>query len=190
MKAEGTACIAVPQEERCYAPYSGDLAPVLMVLNASLVIAHPDGTRTMPLSDFYLRDGIHSSVLQPEEIVVEVLLPHDSLSLQAKYRKLRARSAVDFPEAGVAVGVKRLSGEFVELRVALGALGPAPVVTIRTREALEGDSNRTIAAKLWKELKPSVLAVRNTMFPPSYRREMAKLFLEELIGDLLQQGVV
>ena len=34
MKADGDVCLVVPQKERCYAAYSGDLAPVLMRITA------------------------------------------------------------------------------------------------------------------------------------------------------------
>ena len=107
MKAEGEECIAVPQSKKCYAPISGDLAPVFLVLGAEFVTITTSGARVIPARSFYRNCGIDSNVLEPAEILVRVLLPDDAHELEARYLKLRPRSAMDFPEAGVAVAVKR-----------------------------------------------------------------------------------
>ncbi|HKS59174.1 MAG TPA: FAD binding domain-containing protein, partial [Thermoplasmata archaeon] len=49
LKADGDKCHVVPQKERCYATFSGDLAPPLMVLGAGVQVAGPSGRRTMGL---------------------------------------------------------------------------------------------------------------------------------------------
>lgn len=185
MKAEGKACIAVPQTERCYAPFSGDLAAVLLALNSEFVLASPEGRRTVRACEFYLNDGIHANVLANSEILVKVLLPEDAHDLTCSYRKLRPRSAVDFPEAGVAVAVKRDGDKPVELRVALTALGPAPSVRIWSAHEFQNMNAGELADICWKELSPDVLAVRNTSFSPTYRREMARLFIEQLLEEQL-----
>ncbi|MBZ0188221.1 MAG: FAD binding domain-containing protein [Candidatus Obscuribacterales bacterium] len=185
MKADGEACIAVPQNERCFAPFSGDMAPVLMALNADFVLAGPAGERAVSSCSFFLEDGIQSNVLKPAEILVRISLPADAKELDARYWKLRPRSAVDFPEAGVAVAVKRQAGSLQELRVALGALGPAPKVVHRNGPNVAGQSTQQLADSIWGELSPLVLAVRNTSFAPGYRREMTRLFLGRLLEELL-----
>ncbi|MBI4533477.1 MAG: FAD binding domain-containing protein [Candidatus Melainabacteria bacterium] len=186
MKAEGQECITVPQSKRCYAPISGDLAPVLLVLDARFVIAGPSGARVVAARDFYRTDGIYSNVLGPAEILVQVLLPDDVHEVTARYLKLRSRSAMDFPEAGVAVAVKRNEGIPVELRVALGALGPAPTLAVRQTGELSQCSTDELAERLWKEMSTDVFAVRNTSLQPGYRREMAQLFIRRLLKELLK----
>ncbi len=186
MKAEGEQCLAVPQPERCYAPFSGDLAPVLLALGAGFVLSGPSGERVVPAASFYLRDGIRANVLGDFELLARVTLPPDVRDYKASYLKLRPRSSIDFPEAGVAVAVKRSGkGKVVHLRVAIGALGPAPSVIALDTGEIASNSWQQLSEKVWKELSPSVLAVRNTSFTPTYRREMARLFVDRLLKELL-----
>ena len=43
LKADGDACLVVPQKEICYAAYSGDIAPVLLALDAAFALRGPGG---------------------------------------------------------------------------------------------------------------------------------------------------
>jgi 4-hydroxybenzoyl-CoA reductase subunit beta len=189
MKAGGVACLAVSQKDTCYAISSGDLIPVLLVLGAALNIAGPDGKRLVPMADFYLPDGIQANVLQPSEILTEVVLPDDVFELSAGYMKLRSRSAVDFSEASVAVAIRQNgrgdgSGDNAYCRIALGALGFRPLLLTLTAEGLDGQSTDEIAEGAWKTLSPDVYAVRNCSYGPGYRKFMAKVFLKKLLARL------
>lgn len=185
MKAEGEECIVVAQSEKCYAPFSGDLAPVLLVLGASFRVAGRTGERVIPGTEFFLPDGIEATVLGAGELLTEVLLPPDGETLEAKYLKLRPRSALDFPDAGVAVAVKRDGEALSELRVAFGALAPNPLFCLKTKDDLANHNIQTIAETIWKEIVPDVFAVRNSYFPPSYRKEISRHYLQLLLEELV-----
>jgi len=77
LKADGDRCHVVPQKERCYATFSGDLAPALMVLGAEVELAGPAGARRLSLADLYdaAGDGIRRTRLAPGEVLVGVRLP-------------------------------------------------------------------------------------------------------------------
>lgn len=190
MKAGGTTCLAVSQDESCYSISSGDLIPVMLVLGASFRIAGPDGERLVPAANFYLPDGIRANVLEPSELLTEVILPHDACELLAAYMKLGGRSAIDFPEAGVAVAVKRFSDEtnnceVAYCRIALGALGPSPLVLTLVGEELHGLSSDDLSEQIWKTLSPELFAIRNGNFRPGYRKTMAKEYLRTLLAKML-----
>ncbi|MFQ5737488.1 MAG: FAD binding domain-containing protein [Acidobacteriota bacterium] len=186
MKAEGEECIVVPQKEKCYAPSSGDLAPVFLVLGASFRIAGTGGEQVLPATRFFRPNGMEANVLQAGELLTEVILPRDAGMLEAKYLKLRLRSAMDFPEAGVAAAVKRDAKGVSELRVALGALAPNPLYCVKGRDELGDLDARELAQRIWEEVVPDVLAVRNSFFRPSYRKEMTRLYLRRILEELLQ----
>ncbi|HIN86318.1 MAG TPA: 4-hydroxybenzoyl-CoA reductase subunit beta, partial [Myxococcales bacterium] len=57
LKAEGDFCHVVPQKEICYATYSSDMGPGLMVLGAKIRLEGPNGTRDIPLTEFYVDEG-------------------------------------------------------------------------------------------------------------------------------------
>ena len=190
MKADGSGCLAVVQEESCYAISSGDLVPVMLALGASFRLAGPDGERLVPAAEFYLPDGIHANVLEPYELLTEIILPDDASELSAGYMKLGGRSAMDYPEAGVAVAVKRQTdgsnhGGVARCRVALGSLGPNPLVLTIAGGDLDGLSAYDLSERIWKMLSPETHPVRNGNFRPGYRKTQAKEYLRALLERLL-----
>ncbi|NNE44739.1 MAG: 4-hydroxybenzoyl-CoA reductase subunit beta, partial [Gemmatimonadetes bacterium] len=127
MKAESDECLVIPQKEICYAAYSGDLAPVLMVLGASVELASPDGRRTVDLREFYRGDGIEKNVLKPDEIIVAIRIPEEASTYRAGYRKLRVRDTLDYPEMGAAAAVSlNEDGSVRMLRCATTAVDVVP----------------------------------------------------------------
>ena len=94
-----------------------DLAPPLLALDAQVVIASPEGQRTVPLKDFYL--GPFWNVLKANEIVVDIHLPASSAS--QGFASVRRRKANDFAlaEAAVALAVDA-SGVCREARIGIG----------------------------------------------------------------------
>ena len=61
----GSDCRVIPnQNTLCVATYQGDIAPVLLVLGASVHLIGPSGERIMLLSDFYQLDGMKKNVLE------------------------------------------------------------------------------------------------------------------------------
>ena len=74
----GADCRVIPnQNELCVATYQGDIAPNLMVLDATVHLIGPNGVREMPIIDFYQLDGMTRNVLRPGEFMLKVTLPDD-----------------------------------------------------------------------------------------------------------------
>jgi len=203
LKAGGPACLAVSQDVSCYAISSGDLVPVMLVLDVTFRVVGPDGERHVSATDFYLPDGIASNSLESSEVLVEILLPEDVLDWTAGYRKLGTRSVVDFPEAAVAVAVKTGPGEKNEpivsrCRISVGALGPCPrEMEVRDEDLsdwLGGDGSdredrtRRLVDRVWKMLLKDVKSVRNATFRPGYRKNTAKEYLTILLEDVLRRS--
>jgi xanthine dehydrogenase YagS FAD-binding subunit len=78
----------------CYVVHPSDTAPALVALGARTRIAGPRGTRVVPLESFFVppeKDFTRETVLEPGEILTEVLVPSPPVGLRARRR--RARSA-------------------------------------------------------------------------------------------------
>jgi 4-hydroxybenzoyl-CoA reductase subunit beta len=187
LKAEGDRCHVVPQKERCYATFSGDLAPALMVHGAEVEVASTSGRRRIPVEAMYdaQGDGIRRHHLSPGELVTAVHLPAAVPPRRSVYRKLRVRPAFDFPELGVA-GAARFNGELVEeLRLAAGGLETYPrTFDSLTRPLLGGrlsdERIRSVAEELARQVRP----VHNTFLSPDYRRRMAGVFTRRVLEAL------
>lgn len=126
----------------CYIVHPSDTAPMLMAYEASVRILGPNGSRTVPLSKFYILPGEDvrkETILKANEIVTEILLPPPK-GMKSSYRKVRARQSWDFALAGVAL-VLGFRGEQVErARVVLGGAAPIPWRSREAEESITGKS--------------------------------------------------
>jgi 4-hydroxybenzoyl-CoA reductase subunit beta len=191
LKAEGSVCHVVPQRERCYATFSGDLAPILLVLGARVELVHPQGAREIPLNELYdpTGDGIRRTRLRPGELLVAVRVPPEGRTLRATYRKLRVRPAFDFPELGVAVALESEGERVRRLHVAIGGVETYPRLMDRETapvwgETLTPDRLRSLCESVSRAVRP----VHNTYFPPDYRKKMVGVFLRRAVEALGRAG--
>ncbi|MFQ5913571.1 MAG: FAD binding domain-containing protein [Nitrospinota bacterium] len=139
LKLEGDACFVVKGVRECYANYSGDTAPALMVLDAEVKIAGPGGLRTQSLNDLYTGDGKVPIALTAGEILVAARVPRPPPETGSAYRKYRLRDSVDFPLAGAAVAIRLdEGGACIDAKVALTAVGCRPERSPKVEEALLG----------------------------------------------------
>jgi len=185
LKADGDRCHVVPQKETCYATFSGDLAPALLVHDAEVELAGPDGRRRIPLGGLYdlSGDGIRRLSTRPGELLVAVHLPKGAEGRRGRYLKLRVRPAYDFPELGVAVaGRWREDRRVDELRVAVGGAEPHPRRFDELTAPLDGqrldDARRR---ELAEEVSRRVRPVHNTFLPPDYRRRMVAVYVRRAL---------
>src|SRR5437667_3057527 len=128
IKKDGDLCHVAPGGTKCWAAFSGDTPPALLCLNAEIEIGSATGVHRIPLRDFYTGLGDNYRKLQPNELVTRVILPRSSAGHRGAYHKLRIRGSIDYPLAGVAVVMKRSNGHVEELRIAMTAVNPAPML--------------------------------------------------------------
>jgi aerobic carbon-monoxide dehydrogenase medium subunit len=119
----------------CNASPAGDTLPALIAYGAECRLIGPEGERRVPLENFFLGPG--RTVLQREELLVELHLPPQPPHTGALYIKHSPRSAMDISAVGVASVLTLEGGDSVchEVRIALGAVAPM-VMRARSAEAL------------------------------------------------------
>jgi len=184
LKHGGDVCHVAPHGKHCHAAFSGDLAPLLLVLDAAVEIFGPGGGRRVPLAALYADDGAHHLTLAPGEIVAAVRVPAQPARTRTGYRKARARGAIDFPLAGVAARVEMNEGRLGALRVALTGTNPRPFLLDGTG-ALAGQpvTDETLA-KLGKLVQKQVSPMRTTVTHSNYRRQVAAVLAQRLVRAL------
>ncbi len=105
---------------------AADSAPPLLAYGASAVVAAPEGEREVPLSGFF--EGPGRTVLQPGEILTEVVLPRPSNPTVSSFVKLGPRLAMAVSIVSAAICVTGDgSGAVARCRIALGAVAPTPI---------------------------------------------------------------
>lgn len=187
MKKDGDTCWVAPSSPRCWAVQSSDLVPVMVAVGARVVLAGPEGERTLPISALYHDDGMAFLTKRPEELLVRVEVPPLS-NARASYRKLRRRSSFDFPVLGVAAWAAfDGAGKVTAARIVLGAVGSFPKVVEEAGAALAGgtltDEEMEEASRRASKLaKP----LDNTDFTIGWRKDMAPVFVRRAVEGLRQ----
>lgn len=182
LKADGHDCLVVPQQSVCYATYSGDLAPVFMVLGATFVLAGPEGKREVPADKFFTHDGITRNVKLPEEILTHVTIPASAQTLQADYLKLRVRDAMDFPVLGVAVAIELNERTIIRFRAGLTGVATTPLLFDEVTNGVIGDQlTENLVEGIAEEIMSRVTPYRNVALSPQYRKAMIAVYLRRLL---------
>ncbi|MFC7407098.1 xanthine dehydrogenase small subunit [Georgenia alba] len=115
----------------------GDAAPVLLALDATLVLAASDGEREVPLAEYFT--GYRRTVRQPGEMIRAVRLPAPQPRLAAFY-KVAKRRFDDISSVAVAVAMDLEGDRVGRVRIGLGGVAATPIRALGTEEALTGAS--------------------------------------------------
>ena len=141
--AQATETVADPQVRHrgtfggslSHADPAGDLPSVALALDAELVIAGPDGRRTVAARDFFV-DYLTTALL-PGEILVEIRLPKLGAGWGTCYEKFQ-RVAQAWSIVAVAAAVRRENGSIAEARIGLTNMGSTPLRATAVEQALAG----------------------------------------------------
>ena len=182
IKKDGDLCHVAPGGSKCWAAFSGDTPPALLCLEAEIEIAGPQGTRRVPLSEFYTNVGDARMKLQNNELLTRVLLPVRTAGWSGVYRKLRIRGSIDYPLAGIAVVLKRSNRHVADARVAITAVNPAPLLVKGVARALAGrEVNEEIALQVGELAARTAKPLTTSALTPEYRREMIRVFTKRAV---------
>ncbi|MFG2523413.1 xanthine dehydrogenase small subunit [Streptomyces sp. NPDC048527] len=113
----------------------GDSPPVLLALEASLVLADADGERVVPLVDYFT--GYRQSVRRPGELIRAVRIPRP-LSPVTAFHKIAKRRFDDISSVAVAFALDIEDGIVRKARIGLGGVAATPIRSLAAEAALEG----------------------------------------------------
>jgi xanthine dehydrogenase YagS FAD-binding subunit len=195
-KKGGSTCHALPGEHRyyhsvlgygrCAASHPSDLAPALIALRATAVLAGPERDRQVPVEELFtasLPSG--ETVLNPDEAIKELRIPPPGRDNQQRFLKRRMRHSADFSIASVAVFVRFRGRVSEEVRIVLGGIAPVPWRAAAAEEAIRGevfDEKRiSRAAELaLKEARPLPMN--------GYKVDLAKALIRRALDSIAGDG--
>ncbi len=117
----------------CNASPIGDSIPAMMVLGASVEVAGANGSRSVPISEFYT--GYRKTVLAADDMLTRVTIPLPSAAVIFKLYKVSKRKHLDISSVSVAIWMKLVAGRIDEIRIAFGGVA-ATVVRLSDVEAM------------------------------------------------------
>jgi xanthine dehydrogenase small subunit len=114
----------------------GDALPVLLALDASLVLASATGEREVLLADYFI--GYRQSVRRPGELIKTVRLPLPLAPVTA-FHKIAKRRFDDISSVAVAYALTLDDdGRVASVRIGLGGVAATPLRAMAAEEALRG----------------------------------------------------
>jgi len=154
----------------CNASPAADMAPPLLVYDASVVAASAEGSRRIPISEFFVGPGVTS--LKRGELVKEVVLP--SPRGGSAFVKLGRRQASILAVASAAARLELRGGRIREARLALGSVAPTPLRARRAEDLLKGQKLDVELLRLAsQEVRDEVRPISDVRASADYRKEMA-----------------
>ncbi|MEJ2042906.1 MAG: xanthine dehydrogenase small subunit [Reinekea sp.] len=157
----------------------GDPAPLLIALNATVVLASVNGERSLPVEAFFL--DYRKIDIQPDEVIVRVEIPPRAEQLTLACYKISKRMEDDISAVLLAIAFEQIEGRMINVRTGFGGMAATPVRALQLEASLNGQpfteqTLQTAAALIPAELKPmtDVRASRH------YRLQVCQNLLQRL----------
>ena len=115
--------------EHCIAVHPSDMCVALAVLEATVHVTGPRGSRAIPISEFHRLPGDapeKDTNLARDELIIAIELPAAGFSRNYTYLKIRDRLSYAFALVSVAVGLELDGGAIKDARIALGGVAHKP----------------------------------------------------------------
>ena len=169
----------------CHADPQGDWASVMVSLNGAVVAQGPSGLRTVTVDQ--LIDGPFQTVLAPDEIAVEAVVPAARGTRAGGYLKLERRVG-DFATVGVAVSAEMSGGSVNRAGIGLTGVGPATVNASGAAAALVGTALEDEAVDAAAQLAAEAAQPRSDhRGSADYKRHVVATFVRR-IGAQMQRS--
>ncbi|MET0502445.1 MAG: xanthine dehydrogenase family protein subunit M, partial [Candidatus Binatia bacterium] len=159
-----------------------DPPPTLIALGATLKATSPDGSRIVPLDEFFT--DYYETVLKPDEIITEVNIPKLAANTGAAYLKFLPRTADDYATVSAAAVLTLDKSHKIinDVRIALGSVGTTPIRATAAEDLLRGQPLRAEAfAEAGEKAKEAVDPVSDFRGSAGYKKEMAGVFVRRAL---------
>ena len=168
----------------CNGSPAADTAPPLLVFDAVVVVAGPNGTRRLPVDDFIVGPG--KTALERGELVTAIELPIPPRAFGSAYQRLTRRRGTDLASITLCCGV---DADGVT-KLSYGSVGPRAFLVTDDTGALADpgvpiDDKAELLDEMFHLATPSLRSMRAS---PAYRLAMLRVLgaraLESAIARL------
>jgi carbon-monoxide dehydrogenase medium subunit len=148
----------------------------------------PDGTRTIPIDEFFL--GLFETSLRPGELLTEIQIPKPAANSGGAYMKIE-RKVGDYAVAAVAVQLTMNGSAVGAARIALTNVNSAPMRALQAEQALVGqalsdDVLEAVGRAAAAECDPSA-DLRGSV---EYKRDLIRVLTKRAIRKAAERAAV
>ncbi|MFL6200337.1 MAG: FAD binding domain-containing protein [Thermoanaerobaculia bacterium] len=162
---------------------AGDSLPLLLALDATVVLASVRGLREIPYDGFHA--GYRKTALQPGEIVVRIRLPLPPAGTVQAFRKVGTREAQAISKVVVAMAGRIEDGRIADLRLAAGSVAPTPIRLRAAEDAVRGQAPGPEAADIaGREAAGAVTPIDDVRSTAEYRRFALERVVRRMVLEL------
>lgn len=173
----------------CNSSPAADSIPPMIAYNGTCHIAGPQGSRTVPVSDFCTGPG--KNVLEPGELLVALSFPPQARHTGGHYQRFIPRNEMDIAVAGVGVWV-RLNGAgdtIEEARISLSAVAPVPVFARQTSEWLAGQpATPETCAAAGERARQECRPIDDMRGPAEYRVHLVGVLTKRVLAGAIERA--
>ncbi|MEY2481924.1 MAG: xanthine dehydrogenase large subunit [Verrucomicrobiota bacterium] len=163
----------------------GDSPPVLLALEAKVVLASAAGERVLPLDEFFV--AYRKTALQSGEILKSVIIPRPKAGVRThrKFYKVSKRREMDISTVAACFAVEVTEGGTItKARLAYGGVAALPVRARATEAALIGKHWSTAACEeLLPVLQKEFTPISDVRGSANYRRELIANLLRKFFSE-------
>ncbi len=194
LRKGGKTCFAAGGENSYHAVFGGgpchivcpsDLAPALMALGARISIAGFEGSREIPLDEFFVGPKIdphRENTLAYNEIVTGFVIPESKGRRIGTFLKIRERQTWDFALASVALVLNIEGGLIKSPGVVLGGVAPNPWRAAEAEKMLDGAAPRAVDPA---GVAAAVIAKARPLKGNRYKVDLAANIVSRALNSLL-----
>jgi aerobic carbon-monoxide dehydrogenase medium subunit len=164
-----------------------DPPPALMVLDARVRLRSQQRTREVSLAAFFT--GYYETVMEPDELITEVIIPPPPAGSGAAFVKFLPQTHDDYATVAVAARVTLDGDRIAEARVALGAAAATPLCAAAVEDALRGQApTPTVLREAAALVTDAVDPTSDFRGSAAYKRDMAVVFVRRALAQAATQA--
>jgi aerobic carbon-monoxide dehydrogenase medium subunit len=171
-----------------HADYRLDPPPPLLVLGAVVNATGPNGSRSIPIKNFFR--GLYETALEPGELIIDLKIPFMPPNSKAVYLRYSSLSGNDWPCLGVAALAIRQDGRFQELRLALGGVAATPLFVEGLDLVKDQSVDDNVIDKLLDVVDEQISPSSDLRGSEWYKRKMVRVFVKKAILQLNDRASV
>jgi carbon-monoxide dehydrogenase medium subunit len=169
----------------CLSDPTNNLPPLVVALDATMVIESSSGAREVPARDFF--HGYFATAVGEGELLRSIRIPSLGSGTGAGYSSVAV--GADSKAIARAAAVVRANGSIEEARVVLACVSPAPLRHAGMEEALRGsqptaEAVSDAAQRIGDDLEP----LGDVHGSAEYRREMARVVARRAVLQAIATG--
>lgn len=171
----------------CRAVSCADLPPAAMVGGARLRLVSGDGERTIAADALFA--GPRKTVLEPGEVLAELLVPAAAPRTGTSFQRFAQRRGMALAVASVAASLTLDGDRIGRAAVALGAVGPTPILVKQIPGLLQGEvATESLFAVAGALCADAALPISDIRGSADFRRDIVAVLARRALAQALARA--